>query len=65
MQLSLAEVPRRLRATYGSSPPYFAIHRAVINGQIEATRLRSRWYVAEGDLPAIAAALGLSEKVAG
>jgi len=56
-------LPRRLHAGYTGDPPlYQRNYRDAINNAIPAEWDRGRWYVRDQNLPAIAAAYGLTPK---
>ncbi len=52
---------RRLAELTGHAPPGYArVLRAALDGALPARRVGGRWFVAEGDLGAAAAALGMA-----
>ncbi|RKK03313.1 hypothetical protein EBE87_25935 [Pseudoroseomonas wenyumeiae] len=59
--LPLSRVPRELAAIASGGPvEYHHVYKQVLNGNLPADNIRNRWYVLKSDLPAIAAAFGMT-----
>jgi len=52
--ISLAEIAPYLMATYGMSPTYDRIYKAVLSGRIRTTRQGRAYYVARSEISVIA-----------
>jgi len=61
LSLNLASIPRRVREATGASVPYRLVWEAAVAGDFPASKAGGRWVVQEKDLPAIIAALGMSD----
>ncbi|MBO1081853.1 hypothetical protein [Roseomonas haemaphysalidis] len=60
-RIPLSQLPRELAAiASGQTVDYRAAYRQVLNGNLPADNIRSRWYIQRADLPAIAAAFGMT-----
>jgi hypothetical protein len=44
----------------GQPVEYRTVYKQVLNGNLPADNIRNRWYVLKSDLPAIAAAFGMT-----
>jgi hypothetical protein len=66
MEMTIADVLKRLRDTHGNAAPsYPRFYRSIVDGRVPAVRRPARWIIREQDLDRVAAAFRLPITPAG